>query len=182
MTRIAFAMLLLIVSLFSIPQLNLLDSIINFTTAESTVVSINTDNNIVDANPRMMKSQEGIYKFLNSINAQLGDQLIWFEFLFVSLGGIYIALSMFINKAAPKLFLITICLVFLLTQGAPWDVSELFKGVNSYASLIGRLKLIWEYGSAIHWFVTSFLFGTFYLVTAVLSTAYFFNRKPPKVS
>ena len=181
MTRIVFAVLLLIVSLFSIPKLNLLDSIINFTTAETTVVSINTDNNIVDANPRMKKTQEETYKFVDSIDSQIWPNLIWLELLFVSLGGIYIALSMFRHKAASKLLLIAICLVFLFTQGAPWDVSDLFKGVNSYASLISRLKLSWEYDSAIRWIVTSCLFGTFYLVTAVISAAHFFSRKPPKV-
>ena len=181
MTRIVFAVLLLIVSLFSIPKLNLLDSIINFTTAETTVVSINTDNDIVDAYARMKKTQAEIYKFVDSIDSQIWPLLIWLELLFVSLGGIYIALSMFRHKAASKYLLITICLVFLFTQGAPWDVSDLFKGVNSYASLVSRLKLSWEYDSAIRWLVTSCLFGTFYLVTAVISTAQFFSKKPPKV-
>jgi hypothetical protein len=181
MTRLVFAVLLLIVSLFSIPKLNLLDLIINFSTAETTVVSINADNDIVDANPRMKKIQAEIYKFVDSIDSQIWPNLIWLELLFVSLGGIYIALSMFRHKAASKYFLITICLVFLFTQGAPWDVSDLFKGVNSYASLVSRLKLSWEYDSAIHWLVTSCLFGTFYLITAVISVAQFFSRKPPKV-
>ena len=181
MTRIVFAVLLLIVSLFSIPKLNLLDSVINFTTAETTVVSINTGNDIVDANPRMKKTQEETYRFVDSIDSQIWPLLIWLELLFVSLGGIYIAWSMFRHKATSRYLLIAICLVFLFTQGAPWDVSDLFKGVNSYASLVSRLKLSWEYDSAIRWIVTSCLFGTFYLVTAVISVAQFFSKKPPKV-
>jgi hypothetical protein len=154
---------------------------INFTTAETTVVSIITDNNIVDANPRMKKTQQEIYNFAESIDSQIWPNLIWLELLFVSLGGIYIALSMFRHKAASKLFLIVICLVFLFTQGAPWDVSDLFKGVNSYQSLVSRLKLSWEYDSAIRWIATSCLFGTFYLITAVISAAHYFRRKPLKV-
>ena len=180
-SRIVFAVLLLIVSLFSIPKLNLLDSIINFATAETSVVSINTDNDIVDANPRMKKTQDEIYKFVETIDSKIWPNLILLELLFVSLGGIYIAMSMFRQKATSKYFLIAICLVFLFTQGAPWDVSELFKGVNSYASLVRRRKLSWEYDSAIRWIVTSCLFGTFYLVTAVISVAQFFSKKSPKV-
>jgi len=179
--KIVFGILLLIVSLFSIPGLNLLGSVISIKNPETTVISVNVDNDVVDANPRMKKTQEGIYNFVNSIDSQIWGHLIWLELLFVSIGGIYIALSLFIKKAPPRLFLIAICLVFLFTQGAPWDVSTFFKGVNSYASLVSRLKIAWEYDSAIHWLVTSCIFGTFYLITAVTSTVYFFSRKPPKV-
>ena len=180
-TRIAFAVLLLIVSLFSIPKLNLLDLIINFTTVETTVDLVKTDNDIVDANPHMEQKQEQISRLLDSIDGQLWPYLIWLELLFVSLGGIYIAFSLFRYRAPPRLLLLTICLVFLFTQGAPWEMSTLFKGVNSYASLVSRLKILWDYDHAIHWLITSCLFGTFYLVSAVVSVAQFFSRKPPKV-
>jgi hypothetical protein len=179
--QITYGVVLIFVSLLSLPVFNLLDSIIAIGSGDMSGSLFNFKIDVVAANPRMRQLQAEVFELSNLLHTDMWLYVIWAELLFVCLGGIYVALSIIFYKSLPRLLLITICLVFLFSQGAPWDVLPLFKGVNSYTSLISRLELLQEYDSAIRWFITSCIIGTFYLVSAINCTLHFFRPSKPKI-
>jgi hypothetical protein len=179
--QITYAVVLIFVSLLSLPVFNLLDTIIAIGSGDMSESLFNFKIDVVGANPYMRQLQAEVFEHSTLLHPDMWLYVIWAELLFVSIGGIYVALSIIIYKALPRLLLITICLVFLFSQGAPWDGLLLFKGVNSYNSLITRLELLKEYDSAIRLIFTSCIIGTFYLISAVHCTLQFFRPSKPKI-